>query len=486
MMLSDLLTALEGQGALHASRVKDCRTSCRYLAAALGYDGPEGCPVDVANLDPGPWLTALEAYFDALQTQGKKLSAVTRRNCRSNLRLVLRRAEALGLLAAPLPAQLLARPHRGDFMRQHRAITPYQTTYKTPVGPRRYGLLLAEWPPDIQEGWKSYRAKSGLRVRSSTVRAYLGHMESYLGFITNICGRTPVWADIFDAATVQEFVRWHAGRVGQPEVSVLGRRLTTLCGTMAGVLEHPSRQALVDLGRTLPLPDTVHDKRHHWVSLATLEQVAEGELSAGRAPFLRSKKIRFPGSERASRFAHGTMLKVLIRIPLRGRNLREMKLDRNLYRDEIGHWQIHFRGQELKVGARQGKPNEYQIDLSTYCPELIPVLEEWLQTYRPRLPNAATSPLVFLTRNGRPYTPTELHHELSYLVTMRTGQRFYPHLIRTIWASSYLEATNDVRGAATMLGDTVQMVLKTYDSILNRDQHAKAAAFLSTALRRTG
>ena len=66
---------------------------------------------------------------------------------------------------------------------------------------------------------------------------------------------------------------------------------------------------------------------------------------------------------------------------------------------------------------------------------------------------------------------------------MRTGIRFYPHLIRTIWATEFLEATQNFAVAATMLGDTIGMVMKTYYEIVNRDQHAKAKAFLSTALR---
>jgi len=47
-------------------------------------------------------------------------------------------------------------------------------------------------------------------------------------------------------------------------------------------------------------------------------------------------------------------------------------------------------------------------------------------------------------------------------VGMRTGVRFHPHMIRTIWASECLEATKDVTLAATMLGDTPAIVMKTY------------------------
>lgn len=44
MTLADLLTALETRGALTASRVKDMKTSLRYLAVALGSASLEQCP----------------------------------------------------------------------------------------------------------------------------------------------------------------------------------------------------------------------------------------------------------------------------------------------------------------------------------------------------------------------------------------------------------------------------------------------------------
>ena len=44
MTLADLLTTLETRGALPASRVKDLKTSLRYLAAALGQASPGAVP----------------------------------------------------------------------------------------------------------------------------------------------------------------------------------------------------------------------------------------------------------------------------------------------------------------------------------------------------------------------------------------------------------------------------------------------------------
>jgi len=122
--------------------------------------------------------------------------------------------------------------------------------------------------------------------------------------------------------------------------------------------------------------------------------------------------------------------------------------------------------------------------LSEYCPEWIPLLKEWLDTHRPKLRNAATSPFVFLNARGTPFSGATLYQTLSALVSMRTGKRFFPHMIRTIWATECLEQTKDFALAATMLGDTVKTVMASYYDVVAKDQHSKAKSFLGAALRR--
>ena len=127
----------------------------------------------------------------------------------------------------------------------------------------------------------------------------------------------------------------------------------------------------------------------------------------------------------------------------------------------------------------------YELNLSTYCPEFIPILEEWLQVWRPKLPNAATSPCVFLTSGGHSYDEASLRVGLSEAVSMYTGKRFFPHMVRTVWATEFLERHPGAYDAvATALGDTVAVVIKTYQNIVEQEQRAKGAAFLSEALQR--
>ena len=260
------------------------------------------------------------------------------------------------------------------------------------------------------------------------------------------------------------------------------RSVAILIAAIAVVLDHPKRRVLADLRNDLDPPVPLHDKQEHGITLATLEQVADACLAEGREPYIFRKKDRLPGVRRATRFQAGMILKLLVRIPLRQRNVRELKLKTNLFADQSGQWHLRFSGDELKVGKRGSKANVYEINLTEYCPEMVPLLEEWQTVYRPRLPGAETSPFLFLTYRGNPFTQRSLHEELGVAVVLRTGQRFYPHLLRTIWATAFIEKFQDYAAAATMLGDTVGTVMRTYHRVRDAEQHAKGKAFLSEAL----
>jgi hypothetical protein len=482
MTFAELIDALETRAALKASRMKDCRTSLRYLASALGYSSLEECPVEDACRDPATWTGALETHFQALTDQGRAISALTRRNTRNNCRAIFRQAEAHGLLQAPLPLRLLARPLHRVFAHHHRETAPYQSTYRPQTGPRRFGLTQAQWPPDIQAGWRDYTTECG--HRETTLQGYRACLGTYLGYLVHVCGRAPVWGDLFDRAQLREFVRWHGARLGQHHTTQ-GRNVVIVIAAMAKVLHHEHARALADFRNTLKKPAPTHDKRHHWVSLAQLEAVATALLADGRLPVVpHGHHAEHPGAKRASRFQCGLILKILVRIPLRQRNIREIRLGHNLYQDtQTGHWHLHFRGDELKIGTRGQKVNEYHVNLTDDTTGLVPVLEEFLDVYRPLLPGAQQSPFLFLTRVGKPFSAGALGVQLKTAVAMRTGIRFYPHLVRSIWATTAIAKKAEPATIAVALGDTVQTVMSTYYDVDTKDQRTKAKAFLDAELR---
>src|SRR4030095_6759380 len=112
---------------------------------ALGRGRPDAYPADAALCQEATWGTALEDHWCTLEAQGRTISAYTRRNVRNDIRKVFRLAEAHGLLRVALPSALLTKPKRVDFQRQHRATTPYQTTYRNQGAPRYFGLPEKAW-----------------------------------------------------------------------------------------------------------------------------------------------------------------------------------------------------------------------------------------------------------------------------------------------------------------------------------------------------
>ena len=181
---------------------------------------------------------------------------------------------------------------------------PIQTTYYLQTGPRRFGLPQAQWPPDIGQGWREYQAKCGLRLRETSFRTHTKSLATYLGYLVNICGKTPAWEDLFDVATLAEFLRWHGKRM-QRSISVHGRSVVILIAAMAVVLNHPARRALADFRNALPPPTPMHSKRNHWVSLATLEAVAEACLAEGREPYIFRKRTPTLGCAGPPSFSWG-------------------------------------------------------------------------------------------------------------------------------------------------------------------------------------
>jgi site-specific recombinase XerC len=172
------------------------------------------------------------------------------------------------------------------------------------------------------------------------------------------------------------------------------------------------------------------------------------------------------------------MLRLLVRIPLRSRNLREMQLDRNLQRVD-GTWQLTFKGDELKISWRNGRPHQVTY---AFPADLTDLLNEWLTIWRPLLLRDAPHKEVFLNREGQPYSAGNLRKAILKTTYKFEGVAVNPHTIRDIWATEYIKATRDFAGAAYMLGNTVEIVLKHYAHLLDADAEERAISWLQSRL----
>ena len=90
------------------------------------------------------------------------------------------------------------------------------------------------------------------------------------------------------------------------------------------------------------------------------------------------KKRQHSVSHEAQLYRDEFIMKLMIARPFRQRNIREMKLDKNLYRGSDGKWLLKFQGPEMKAGNL----------VNYHFPgDLVEMLEEYLNIYRPQILN---------------------------------------------------------------------------------------------------
>jgi hypothetical protein len=477
MTLSELLTTLCDRRAIPTSRVKDLKTSVRYLARALKAEAPEAV-TDAETLSTR-YRPLLHVYFAALEPGP---SPHTVRNTLNNLSFLYRQAVACDLIPTFTPRP--ERMSREQCTREADRLSPYRHRFSQALRGPQYYCPTDKWPPAVRDGWERYCHHRRLEVRPSTVRHYEKTLASLIGYSLTITG-DPIttWDALFDARRLERFIHWHAERTQAPRVTAMGVYTARTVTLIAKHQQRPEFPALQALQRKLPEPEPMHDKQHpdHDIQLKELEAVGltllhEAHTMPGSHP---RKSVRSPHLQRAVRHQMGLILRLLVRVPMRQRNIREMRLGHNLLQDQSAKWHLHFQGEQLKVGRRGGRLNTFQLP---FPPDLTEHLEEFLHQYRPIIPNASQYAHVFLSFKGRPYTQCGLATSLTDCVMLRLGKRFYPHLIRTIYTDTCLLQTHDISTVAFMLNDRPQTVLQRYHELRGNDLVQNAYRFTQALL----
>lgn len=311
--------------------------------------------------------------------------------------------------------------------------------------------------------------------------------------------------------------------------------LISLADYLTMTAQNPKkREAMAEASRRLKeirdrLPEcvTVRDKKKCWLSLEEIEMCGINYYPRN-SERLRAitnearRKLQTLNTTRghslkyiAKRAQASLLVRLMIRIPLRVRNFMEMSWNphrpedgKNLFRKD-GSWYIRFSGSELKIGSRRGKINSI---LHRVPSELTLLLEEVLTVWRPiitgvpyhfpqgdesttwsyseppqtKAPEYKKSPqdvLLFLNSTGKPTNRDNIRDWVKSTTYAYTGVAVYPHLIRDIWATTYIKATGDFIGAAKRLGDTVETVMKHYAHLLDDDAEAKGDNFNEVVFR---
>ena len=192
------------------------------------------------------------------------------------------------------------------------------------------------------------------------------------------------------------------------------------------------------------------------------------------------KKASDLNSVEAAFLVHDELLfSWLVTLVWRQRNIRECQIGRNVFKGEIPalvnlalpqwaqeklrtnpreqFWQFHFNEDETKTHR----------EVRSILPRrLVPLLEKYLNCYRPMLLRDPGGTNLFLNRKGDPLTLRELTRLVSNL-TARYGQRrVTPHLVRDIFSFWWLKHhPRDYLTLSKMLWHTnIQTTVRTYGS----------------------
>jgi site-specific recombinase XerD len=185
-------------------------------------------------------------------------------------------------------------------------------------------------------------------------------------------------------------------------------------------------------------PEPVRDKRarlqlaHALIDLG-VRLTAEAESQMSSSP-----------RERARLYRDGLMIAFLSCHPLRLGNFRHLELGRHLWR--LGdHWWLEVEGAETKTGQPLQLPVQAR---------LVPLLERYLQIWRPQLANpdrVARSRALWLTESGRAISDTHAHLRITRYTARAFGCPVNPHMFRDALATTIALTRPDKIGIVTPL-----------------------------------
>lgn len=498
------------------TRVGPIRTAVKQYAQILGYTDPGSCPSSVF-IKPDK---ARNRLIDGKAPQSLSTAGV--RNLKNNISFLLRTAISLGIIS-PV-AELASWKGSNSTQRPKRNEVNYPPKYALRPVPQLLARELADY-----ERWCTKtvnRARPNrLYKRPNSFTKHLGTLLRAAGYLVKFKGKDPETIRLLtlvEPDNAVDYLEWYIEQQGKHSSGSVGvlSDIISLAKYLEISVEPLSQkttiqQWLLEIRKfksSLPTPIKVEQKDKRWLSLDQLERVGRSiyplnarrvqELSAStRNDLDRCLKNRRTHNRTFRGFAYNVMqsllIRLLVRIPLRQRNLREMRwapnslaVGQNLYK-ENGTWRLRFRGNELKVRHVRGEEHVIEFEFPA---DLVTLLEEWLYKWRPiviahqKLEHRGTERIsdgqefVFLNSHGRPLPLNQMTHAFERATHKFTGIAVNPHMFRTIFATEYIKETNNFIDAAHMLGDCVKTVIDRYAKLLDEDCAKRASKWITRKL----
>ncbi len=332
-----------------------------------------------------------------------------------------------------------------------------------PVTDKFYGIHISDLPHMLRKQiedlvtWKTAEFSLGrptkARIRLSSAVHLTALFSQIFGFLLRVKGKEARnLSELLSQQSVSEFVEWC---VNQRKVS--GRTLASDLGRIQALKIYPplvSHDFSWISGLAAQLPrcrgeQSMEKKGNRWVQYDILAKVPEQILQD-------VERVDLPENLKASTVRDSLLIRWLVTLPWRQRNIRECKVmpfsqGGNLSKEELpAHlpiarpkwvqevfeanprerfWQFYFRPHETKTGC----------EVRAILPrQLVGPLENYLGRHRSHLVRGGDPHTLFLNRNGRAYTSCSLGCLIGNLTIRHTGRRVNPHLFRDIFAVAWL------------------------------------------------
>jgi hypothetical protein len=535
--LENIFGVLIEKGDIKSSRRQTIKGSLNKYAALLGGTIATCLPKTFV-LPPAERNALIDA---GLARTTKSRSGATGlgddaiRNVKNDVSFFLARAAEYKLLEpalvklasykeAQMPANAAGRPKRGE----HYAVDKY-TLDPVPISFQNELAAYRKWTtsPITPKRPTSLARRPITQDRAEEViKRFAGYLVKFKGFhaeeITLACLTVP--------QNLADYIGWYVENQGgryTAGLKYICSKVTTLATYLqitaaTDDVKQDIEQRITEIKEfTVALPATVQvvDKKARWISLKELDAIgaahdpvnfAKRDMSYSRfrelTVFFREREQGiFPKKKTFCKIAlqacESLMLRLIVRIPLRQRNLRIMEwnparpeLGRHLYKCN-GLWRIRFSGKDLKVSHRGSKENMVDFE---FPPDLSAELDRYIKLWRPLVvkstsnlhraperaedrPKIVNQEYFFLNSKGKPFTSKNIVELISHLTYKYVGVSMTPHIIRSVWSTEYLEekGMDGVATCAYMINDTIQTVLTTYADILTPARQAAATSWLS-------
>lgn len=554
-------------------RIAPTRTYLLKFALAKDYESTKTCPASVLD-------GSLKSIMEFINAKALNEKQHALRNYKNNVSYFVREARKRGFLPKGND-DLISDFQLGTYPRSGGRGFPANPALRVP----KYTLSPDELAQasnlmaDIQDytdfSTDPLRASRRTRKRQNTIRSINGYLLREAGFLVHHLNFRPETLRLKTLVEPDKLFPYIKFLMDSNKKKYAELFDNTFSGVTRNVERHVQDTYILakyylkdseaaafikELHSKLDHAEKIRDKETQLVSLKDLERVGESlypynrlRLEEGKAGTLTKRvqtlnymkehkqfepcgygqtdispgeHLLFSGRRLANRMIFSLIFRLLVRIPLRQRNIREMKLGKNLIR-KGDKYIISFKGKQLKVARRGPDVNHLVFTIERDGTGFFELLEEWLTVWRPCLMNVhrryirtkrghshvrkakanaadiyhsltgyyppdcgeENHDYVFVNMNGMPFAQGSLYASFKAYAYRYLHIPLTPHLVRDCWATEYLIKTReekghpDVVGAAEMLGDSIQTVYKYYAHILGEKAQARPKQWLLKYLK---